>query len=472
MDAFNSGVNAVNNLFEAPIEQENRRLDLQKKKALWEEYSKAKADEVKAKEIMSDDLTPKPVAPSGFMPGESGGMPTSLPFYKTMLGGFGTPEETPIPQEPGAITPTETKAAPNPLTAMQTSANEVQAAQSRLDQIKGTADKMRKAGLFDQADKYEAKQTELYRTFEDAQTKHFKNQAEVFKMTGGLAKSYLDSSKVQGADKDALWNRLILNAGTMGFPIDQLRNVPPEQRDAFATQVYNDSMAADGKNKMAIAKMQEDRRDKRHEDIMKVRNDTLDVIRKRDAWRKEQGEQKLDWEKDKFGITKHIEDVNKRVSEAQNQIKEVDKDISNLEDTKTDLIKGNLFYAPSTGLPLDFDEDEEVQKEVKYLDEKIKEKNITKDELNKYITDLDTERAKLTKGMGRDVERAVPRIFNPDSSYRFVRNADPESVASYKRAMEANKKDPNLPAAEQARRQKNRIEIQRKAFEAGLVEPK
>lgn len=226
-----------------------------------EELKRVKDEEAKAREILTKNAN-SPVPTQTFnlaqdiLPGESAGIPKQAETLMgltpqeglTGLGGMSTPQQGPVGLQPEADltglggmqqgitgiepTPIEPQVANTPLEKANDSAKTYTRALSKLEQAQQIADEMSKAGLHDQADKYLSKTAKLEKEVEDAKTEHLKNIATTSDHMAGIANSYQEAVKIPGVNKEAAWQRLLMNASTEGYDISKLVNIPPEQRDA------------------------------------------------------------------------------------------------------------------------------------------------------------------------------------------------------------------------------------------------
>ena len=230
-----------------------------------EELKRVKDEEAKARDILTKRAN-APVPTQTFnlgqniLPGEEAGIPkevlgqmmspTSLQPQEglTGFGGMSTPQQGPVGLQPkedltglGGMqqgitgvepTPTETPVANTPLEKVNSSAKTYTRALSKLEQAQQAADEMRKQGLHDEADRYLSNTAKLERDVELAKSDHLKNVATTNDHMAGIANSYQEAVQVPGANKEAAWQRMLINAASEGYPIDDLLTIPPEQRDA------------------------------------------------------------------------------------------------------------------------------------------------------------------------------------------------------------------------------------------------
>jgi archaellum component FlaC len=415
-DAFSSGFNAIENLRNAPMEREEKKLRLEEAKLKLEMLKKSKADEEAASKIQTDQYnlngyqtptTETPLAPTkqNLMPGESGGMPTDKrvlkPWYETIATGpLGTGLDTSTPSKnpmsdliesapPTSETP-ELSAAPEttPMQKFQQTGQQVQTIQSKLQQVRQTSDLMHKRGLHKEADKYEKDHIGLEKDYEAAQEAHLKTQGTVYRMAGGLAQSYLDSSKVPGADTEALWQQTIMTGSKLGLPLEEARNIPADQRDAYASKIISMGKNLDANSKLAVEKLKQDGANNRAREANKIKERTQDIQNKSLALRRED----FDFKKDKFSIDKKVEDIDTRIKESNTKVSDINNQINKLEAHKVDLSRGNLYYSPSTGLPLT-DDPAAMQEELTNLNENIKLLMLEKESYDKYVQDLNSSKS-------------------------------------------------------------------------------
>jgi hypothetical protein len=243
------------------------------------------ANDAKAKAILTENAN-RPVPTEtfdlgqGILPGESAGIPketlAKLIAPTVMapaeglkgLGGMSTPTTAPAGLQPEAdltglggmqqadnpIPPVATEEEPvkaeTPLAKAEETAKTYTRVASELDQVKQNADQLRKAGLHDQADRYVEKQTKLQQSLDTAKIEHLKSIATVSEHMAGIASSYQEAVKEPGADKNAAWQRLLINAANEGYPIDNLLSVPPAQRDAVVADFVDKAESTAQRSKL------------------------------------------------------------------------------------------------------------------------------------------------------------------------------------------------------------------------------
>lgn len=270
------------------------------------EQQRTQDEEAQARSIITQNANaPTPTKTidlgQGILPGESAGIPKEVLAKLTKpglipqegltgFGGMSTPQETPQ-EAPVGLQPEEgltglggMQQADNPpvdttapeqqgtlVTKTQDSAKSYQVALSQVEQVQSVADQLRKAGLPDQADKYLEKNYKSIQSAETAKTDHLKNVALMGEHMAGLGNGYLEAIKQPGANKDAAWARLILQAANEGYPTQPLLTTPPDQREAMANQIVENAESSKDRARQAIALSAEVGRNQRAERSNKIR---------------------------------------------------------------------------------------------------------------------------------------------------------------------------------------------------------
>lgn len=156
------------------------------------------------------------------------------------------------------------------------------------------------------------------------------------------------------------------------------------------------------------------------------------------------------------------DDFGNQIKVNQTHINEIDKEINNLEKSLLELQKGNVYYDSKGNLMSSSDPEvgqEQIQEFVNQI-QKLKQSKATlladSDALNAQRSELVTS---FTEGSGM-LPTPAAKTFNENVGYKFSKTARPDDIQTY------------LGQMKNAKTREQRMTIQRKAFEFGLVEPK
>lgn len=140
----------------------------------------------------------------------------------------------------------------------------------------------------------------------------------------------------------------------------------------------------------------------------------------------------------------------------QSNIKEIDNEITRLNRSLMELQKGNVYY-DSKGQLVSTSNPEIVEDQIDSFNKEIQSLEAMKEQLLYQSDQLDNERTNFV----RDAAGLAPqKQFSTNTGYKFVAGVNPKDKQAYLAAMKA------------AKTSTERLNIQKKAFEFGLVEPK
>jgi hypothetical protein len=140
----------------------------------------------------------------------------------------------------------------------------------------------------------------------------------------------------------------------------------------------------------------------------------------------------------------------------QGNIKEIDNEIKRLNTSLMELQKGNVYY-DSKGQLISTSNPEIVEDQIEAFNKEIQSLEAARQQLLYQSDQLDSERSNIIR---ETAGLAPQKQFSTNTGYKFVTGVNAKDKEAYLKAMKA------------ARTSDERLNIQRKAFEFGLVEPK
>jgi hypothetical protein len=484
------------------LEEENR-LKLEELMRVRDEETAARAIKTKiANQILDKQTQPEYVPPAV---GQGQGLipqmpPTNAPEGMvpqeglTGLGGMSTPQQGPMGLQPeegltglgGMSTPTGMAPEQAPMeqaastqgtmmSAFDNSGVVASQAMSKVDQVKQAAMEMRKAGLHDEADKYEMKAYKLQGAADDAQKTHLELAEKVSDYIGSQANGYLSAIKNPNVNPEAAWQRVLLNLSANGIDIEEEMAVPPEQRKAYAEQAA--ASAVSSKDQIALQKtlLTEAGKQKRANQTEALRRDfqadkTRDQALNRNYKERRltlaQSKQALAEKKASYDVLK--DEIKTKLDTSKVELAEVDKTIDDYTTRKLELDKGNLYF-DTKGNAISSDDEEVRAQESKFLNDQIALLTNRKADLTGNVQELATEQSELSKTFaGLEKESgAKPEAKATTGKFVYTSKADATSRKNYEAFMEQSKS-----IADPAERSRVQVAAQNRMLENGFIKSK
>ena len=436
-------------------------------------------------EMPASDV-PGDLVPQGMIPQEG----------LTGLGGMSTPQQGPMgmqPQEgatglggmqPMGMTPEQApveqpqQQAPaqgTMMSAFDNSTTAVSQAVSKVDQIKQTIMEMRKAGLHDEADKFELRSYKLQEAADNAQESHLKLAEKLSDYVGSQANGYLEAIKNPNVNPEAAWQRVLLNLSANGVDIQEEMALPPSERKAFAEQAQAAAVSSKDQIAMQRTLLTEAGKQKRANQTESLRRDfQSDKLRDQALNRnyKErrltlaQSKQDLVEKKARYEVLK--DEIKTKLDTSKVQLAEVDKTIDDYTTRKLELDKGNLYY-DTKGTPISSDDETTRNQESKFLNDQIALLTSRKADLTGNVQELSTEQSELSRtftGLEKEPKaKAEPKA--PASKFVYTSKADATSRKNYEAFMAQSKsiQDP-------AERSRVQVAAQNRMLENGFIKNK
>jgi len=496
-DVYAGQQGAIDTRNKRMLEEENR-LKLAELMRVRDEEAAARDIKTKiANQILDKQTQPEYVPPAV---GQGQGLipqmpPTNAPEGMvpqeglTGLGGMSTPQQGPMGLQPeegltglgGMSTPTGMapeqapmeQAAPTQgtiMSAFDSSGVAATQAMSKVDQVKQAAMEMRKAGLHDEADKYEMKAYKLQGAADDAQKTHLELAEKVSDYIGSQANGYLSAIKNPNVNPEAAWQRVLLNLSANGIDIEEEMAVPPEQRKAYAEQAA--ASAVSSKDQIALqrtllAEAGKQQRANQSENLRreiqteKTREQALNRDLKTRRLSLSESKQALAEKKANYEALK--DDVKLKLDASKVQLDQVNKTIDDYTTRKLELDKGNLYF-DSRGIAISSDDEEVRAQESKFLNDQIALLTSRKADLTGTVEDLSTEQSELSRTFaGLEKEPgAKPEAKATTGKFVYTSKADAASRKNYEAFMEQTKsiKDPAERSRVQVAAQNRMLENQ------------
>lgn len=318
---------------------------------------------------------------------------------------------------------------------------------------------LREKGLVDEADQYDNKNMELASKADTAKEKFLKTTVQALDLAGSVANATKNAMEKDPANADAYWNQFAMQAKMYGLDEqNQIGQTPPQMRAGMLQKIIDQSEDGKERSKTAIEAMRIKARADRDTALNAIREKRIESQNKNAAASREIQSQRLAFQEGKFEFTTLDNHIKDQIKDAEVRKTGIDKDLSNLEKSLLELQKGNMFYTAS-GRPMSSDDPEVLANEAATLQEAIKAKQDEKRDLDNFVNDLNTERNSLTKHIpNKKIDTS--KEFKTGVKYKFTAGANPDDIKVYQEQMAA------------AKTHDDKIRIQQKAFEYGLVEPK
>jgi hypothetical protein len=437
---------------------------------------------------------PTPNVPGDFVPQQPQGMIPQEGL--TGLGGMSTPQMGPMgmqPQEgatdlggmqPMGMTPEQmpmeqpqqqVPAQGTLMSAFDNSETRVNQATAKVDQVKQAVMEMRKAGLHDEADKYEMKSYKLKSAADDAQKTHLELAEKLTDYVGSQANGYLNAIKNPNVNPEAAWQRMLLDLSANGIDIDEEVALPPSERVAYATQAREAAISS--KDQIALQKVMltEAGKQQRANQTENLRREFQTDKNREQALNRNLKERRLTLSQSKQAFAEKKatyealkDEVKTKLDTSKVQLAEVDKTIDDYTTRKLELDKGNLYF-DTKGNAISSDDEEVRAQESKFLNDQIALLSNRKADLTGSVQDLSSEQAELSKTFaGLEKEPgAKPEAKATTGKFVYTSKADAASRKNYEAFMEQTKsiKDP-------AERSRVQVAAQNRMLENGFIKNK
>ena len=431
------------------------QLDETKRKLSEEALARnVKAEAVKGLQTSQEQAAP--TAPMGF-DGQAQQQPaTPVPAPEQGSAAFwkGQPTAAPQPEQPAPATPVQ---------QYREAKKDVDLVAGQIKEYATIAKALKDKGLVDQAEAYTAKGIALQDKADAAKDKFLDQSIKVMNQAGNLANGYLEVVKKNPNDpvaQNAAWQRMMLETkATLGADeLNKLSQIPPEQREQAAQQALDQT--EDAKSRAAMAreqyKIQRQAAAKATTDELRLSIERERTKRQgiREAgintrWEAGQGLQayKTQEASAKGNVSifqRDRDDYDQQIAALDNKIRDYNT-VSNIGIPKDEWEQNKATLQEQRNL---------LQTQRDSVDNDVKE-------AEKVLTGLQSN----FKASGlKDTSTATPKTksneFNDKVSYRFTQGSKPEDISHYKDLMS------------QAKTREEKLIIQKKAFEYGLVEPK
>jgi regulator of replication initiation timing len=141
-------------------------------------------------------------------------------------------------------------------------------------------------------------------------------------------------------------------------------------------------------------------------------------------------------------------------------IAETDKEIERLSKNLLELQKGNVYY-DKKGQLISSSDPSIGEAQMQELQSQIDALKQSRQNSLAEIDALDLDRTNIVNEFtGTPQVTPQSKVFNESVGYKFVKGANPDDIKTYTQQMKA------------AKTREDRLKIQKRAFEYGLVEPK
>lgn len=380
---------------------------------------------------------PGDLVPQGMIPQEG----------LTGFGGMSTPQEGPTGLQPqgdatglGGMQPTgwsetqpqeQTPAKGTLYSTLDNAETTYTQAQARVDQVKQTANELRRAGLHDQADAYETKTYALQKAADDAKKAHLEVAEKAVEYVGSQANGYLNAIEDPTTNPEAAWQRMKLRLQMDGLDTEELDAVPVNQRKAYAEQARDASVSSKDQIALEKALLVEQKRDARFKETQALREKLAADRLRRDA-RKEAGVQAR-WEagQDQKAYKNAESILTKNISAAQSDRREVDSQIKDLNFKITGIRSGTII-TEEFGKKYS---QEARQAELTTLQDRLGDLNTNREELSTEINTHEEHLKTLADSFKKDGGKPTkPVTLDKTVQSQLVAaiNAHPDQLATIK----------------------------------------
>jgi hypothetical protein len=136
--------------------------------------------------------------------------------------------------------------------------NKVESHQEELARIKKTANDMRAAGLWKEAQNFESKAVQTQKDYYESTNEYNKVVSKALDTKAGLAKSYLNALEA-GVDPEFAFNQTLMKAHSMGIPdLDQYKSMDGTKRAQAAQMIVDDAISTKDRLRTDLEIMKEE----------------------------------------------------------------------------------------------------------------------------------------------------------------------------------------------------------------------
>jgi len=390
-------------------------------------------------EMPASDV-PGDLVPQGMIPQEG----------LTGLGGMSTPQEGPMGMQPqegatglGGMQPTgmtpeqmpveqpqqQAPAQGTMMSAFDNSATAVSQAVSKVDQVKQTIMEMRKAGLHDEADKFELKSYKLQEAADNAQEAHLKLAEKLADYAGSQANGYLSAIEDPNVNPDAAWQRVLLNLSANGVDIQEELALPPSERRAYAEQTREAAVSSKDQILLQKTLLQEQKRDSRAKASLESREKAQAGRLRADARKQEGIQARFEAGQDQRQFKNAEGILNKNITAAQADRREIDSQVKDLN-FKISGIRSGTIITDESGKPYTR---EAREAELTVLQDRLGDLDASRQELSREI-DTHEEHLKTLADTFKKDGGAKPAKLDKAVQSQLVEaiNKHPDQLATIK----------------------------------------
>jgi hypothetical protein len=261
------------------------------------------------------------------------------------------------------------------------------AREEELARIKGTAHEMRKAGLFKEAEDYEAKKLDAEKALHDSTKSYYEVAGKGLDLQASLANSFLKAVE-GGMNPDVAWGQAIMKAHTLGLPdMDKYAGLQGDDRIKMAQMIVDNATTTKDRFKADLAAQKEKNVSDRFKETQQRLKDN-DVARERNlVFNRDLATKKysLDELKANFSMeNKTVEGLSLKIKEKQDKI---------------DKLRKGDYITDEFGMVL---EGPERQREAVLLGQEIKALEGSRDSAQARVNSI---KPNLPKGEAKTIEK-------------------------------------------------------------------
>lgn len=428
--------------------------------------------------------------PRGFMPGESGGMPdTNKPEMMPVgLQGttevptspFGTTEQAgqatmggmqevpqgfqqPQVQAPQAKQPEESHPLLRQAEIARKTNAEHEALTNSIAQNYNLISKLRERGMVDEANALATTNLGLEQKAITVEKANLEAQDKILDHIGSVATAAADGIANARTPQQAANARAMLIMQAQQLPeMDVSDIMQMSDADLVSTLRQVASSTLSGKEQISLRKKEMDiaAASDRAKKLNEYRKDLLAFRERKQASDRELATDKIKLRERKLTQDEVMDKYKLKIKAWETERSDIEKEIDGYEKSLLELQKGNMFFTVD-GKPMSSDEPDVLEREATRLSDAIESKRKMKEELTSSIDEIVKGLDSTGTNTQPTTEKpAAKKEFDTKVKYKFVKGADPRDIASYNDLMA------------KAKTTEEKLAVQKKAFEFGLVEPR
>lgn len=206
--------------------------------------------------------------------------------------------------------------------------NKVETHQEELARIKKTANDMRAAGLWKEAQNFESKAVQTQKDYYESTNEYNKVIGKALDTKAGLAKSYLNAIEA-GVDPEFAFNQTLMKAHSMGIPdLDQYKAMDGTKRAQAAQMIVDDAISTKDRLRTDLEIMKEENKKQK---LNRTLAQTQETNLMKDRWHSEERELK-EKSLDIKTVKTNFDMANQTVKNTQRDLNEIQDRLDKIKD--------------------------------------------------------------------------------------------------------------------------------------------